>query len=134
MKNSNNLLSIPVLQFLNVKYIISSVEITHSKLILEKETIFQSVNGMKNVYIYHLDLKTENIMFNDTENISDIKLIDFGSSVQSQGPEKDVFDDDGVLQLFGVYDTNQRTVNKAELEFRGIRDYVTNYTRFAIIT
>ncbi len=40
--------------------------------------------------IYHLDLKTENIMFNDTENISDIKLIDFGSSVQSQGPEKDV--------------------------------------------
>ena len=24
--------------------------------------------------------------------------------------------------------------NKAELEFRGIRDYVTNYTRFAIIT
>ena len=50
------------------------------------------------------------------------------------GPEKDVFDGDGVLQLFGVYDTNQRTVNKAELEFRGIRDYVTNYTRFAIIT
>ena len=63
MKNSNNLLSIPVLQFLNVKYIISSVQITHSKLILEKETIFQSVNGMKNVFIYHLDLSNPRAWF-----------------------------------------------------------------------
>jgi len=63
LKNSNNLLSIPVLQFLNVKYIISPVEISHSKLILEKETIFQSVNGRKNVYIYHLDLSNPRAWF-----------------------------------------------------------------------
>ena len=55
LKNTNNLLSIPVLQFLNVKYIISPVEISHQKLMLEKKAIFQSVNGKKNVYIYHLD-------------------------------------------------------------------------------
>ena len=41
--------------FLNVKYIISPVEISHQKLMLEKKAIFQSVNGKKNVYIYHLD-------------------------------------------------------------------------------
>lgn len=50
------------------------------------------------------------------------------------GPEKDVYDSDGVLQAYGVFDTNQRTINKSELEFKGIRDYVTSYTRFAIIT
>lgn len=32
--------------------------------------------------IYHLDLKPENIMMNDEEKVSDIKLIDFGASVQ----------------------------------------------------
>ena len=55
LKNTNNLLSIPVLQLLNVKYIISPVEISHPKLFLEKKTVFQSVNGKKNVYIYYLD-------------------------------------------------------------------------------
>ena len=55
LKNTNNLLSIPVLQFLNVKYFISPVEISHPKLILEKESVFQSVNGRKKVYIYNLD-------------------------------------------------------------------------------
>tara|TARA_B100000900_G_scaffold178100_1_gene150997 strand:- start:298 stop:2364 length:2067 start_codon:yes stop_codon:yes gene_type:complete len=55
LKNTNNLLSIPVLQLLNVKYIISPVEILHPKLFLEKKTVFQSVNGKKNVYIYYLD-------------------------------------------------------------------------------
>ena len=55
LKNTNNLLSIPVLQFLNVKYFISPVEIPHPKLILEKESVFQSVNGRKKVYIYNLD-------------------------------------------------------------------------------
>ena len=55
LKNTNNLLSIPVLQFLNVKYFISPVEISHPKLTLEKESVFQSVNGRKKVYIYNLD-------------------------------------------------------------------------------
>tara|TARA_Y100001970_G_scaffold263163_1_gene348288 strand:+ start:1399 stop:3465 length:2067 start_codon:yes stop_codon:yes gene_type:complete len=55
LKNTNNLLSIPVLQFLNVKYFISPVEISHPKLILEKESVFQSVNGSNKVYIYNLD-------------------------------------------------------------------------------
>ena len=55
LKNTNNLLSIPVLQLLNVKYLISPVEISHPKLFLEKKTVFQSVNGKKNVYIYYLD-------------------------------------------------------------------------------
>lgn len=39
--------------------------------------------------IYHLDLKTENIMYNNIETVSDIKLIDFGAAIQSQGPTKD---------------------------------------------
>lgn len=39
--------------------------------------------------IYHLDLKTENIMYNNIETVSDIKLIDFGAAIQSQGPIKD---------------------------------------------
>ena len=55
LKNTNNLLSIPVLQLLNVKYIVSPFEISHQELFLEKKTIFQSVNGKKNVYIYYLD-------------------------------------------------------------------------------
>ena len=55
LKNTNNLLSIPVLQFLNVKYFISPVEISHPKLVLEKQSIFQSVNGNKKVYIYNLN-------------------------------------------------------------------------------
>ena len=55
LNNTNNLLSIPVLQLLNVKYIVSPVEISHQKLFLEKKTVFQSVNGKKNVYIYYLD-------------------------------------------------------------------------------
>ena len=54
LKNTNNLLSIPVLQLLNVKYIVSPFEISHQELFLEKKTVFQSVNGKKNVYIYYL--------------------------------------------------------------------------------
>lgn len=54
MKNSNNLLSIPVMQMLNVKYIISPVEINHSMLTFVKTTKFNSVNGSSNVYIYEL--------------------------------------------------------------------------------
>jgi len=55
LKNTNNLLSIPVLKFLNVKYFISPVEISHPELIFKKQTIFNSVNGRNNVYIYLLD-------------------------------------------------------------------------------
>ena len=55
MKNSNNLLSIPVMQMLNVKYIISPIEINHSMLKFLKSTAFNSVNGNMNVFIYSLD-------------------------------------------------------------------------------
>ena len=55
MKNSNNLLSIPVMQMLNVKYIISPIEINHSMLKFVKSTAFNSVNGNMNVFIYSLD-------------------------------------------------------------------------------
>lgn len=55
MKNSNNLLSIPVMQMLNVKYIISPIEISHSMLKFVKSTAFNSVNGNMNVFIYSLD-------------------------------------------------------------------------------
>ena len=54
MKNSNNLLSIPIMQMLNVKYIISPVEINHSMLSFERSTTFNSVNGNINVFIYSL--------------------------------------------------------------------------------
>ena len=54
MKNSNNLLSIPVMQMLNVKYIISPIEINHSMLKFLKSTAFNSVNGNMNVFIYSL--------------------------------------------------------------------------------
>jgi hypothetical protein len=54
MKNSNNLLSIPVMQMLNVKYIISPIEINHSMLKFVKSTAFNSVNGNMNVFIYSL--------------------------------------------------------------------------------
>ena len=55
MKNSNNLLSIPVMQMLNVKYIISPIEINHSMLSFVKNTEFNSVNGSMNVFIYSLN-------------------------------------------------------------------------------
>lgn len=55
MKNSNNLLSIPVMQMLNVKYIISPIEINHSMLKFVKSTAFNSVNGNMNVFIYSLE-------------------------------------------------------------------------------
>ncbi len=55
MKNSNNLLSIPVMQMLNVKYIISPIQISHSMLSFVKSTEFHSVNGSINVFIYSLD-------------------------------------------------------------------------------
>ena len=55
MKNSNNLLSIPVMQMLNVKYIISPIEINHSMLQFVKSTAFNSVNGNMNVFIYSLE-------------------------------------------------------------------------------
>ena len=55
MKNSNNLLSIPVMQMLNVKYIISPIEINHEMLKFVKSTAFNSVNGNMNVFIYSLD-------------------------------------------------------------------------------
>ena len=55
MRNSNNLLSIPVMQMLNVKYIISPIEINHSMLKLVKSTLFNSVNGNMNVFIYSLE-------------------------------------------------------------------------------
>ena len=54
MRNSNNLLSIPIMQMLNVKYIISPVEINHSKLNFVKDAEFNSVNGSIDVYIYSL--------------------------------------------------------------------------------
>lgn len=56
---------------------------------ITKQTL-EALHCLHEHNIYHLDLKTENIMFNDVVNISDIKLIDFGAAIQSQGPEKDI--------------------------------------------
>lgn len=52
MKNSNNLLSIPVLKFLNVKYFISTIEIDNQNFHLIKKTNFHSVTYSGDVYIY----------------------------------------------------------------------------------
>ena len=52
MKNSNNLLSIPVLKFLNVKYLISTIEIDNQNFNLIKKANFHSVTFSGDVYIY----------------------------------------------------------------------------------
>jgi len=56
---------------------------------ITKQTL-EALHCLHEHQIYHLDLKPENIMYNDVENVSDIKLIDFGAALQSQGPEKDL--------------------------------------------
>ena len=56
---------------------------------ITKQTL-EALHCLHEHNIYHLDLKPENIMYNDVENVSDIKLIDFGAALQSQGPEKDL--------------------------------------------
>tara|TARA_B110000967_G_C18872349_1_gene556178 strand:- start:818 stop:2101 length:1284 start_codon:yes stop_codon:yes gene_type:complete len=56
---------------------------------ITKQTL-EALHCLHEHKIYHLDLKPENIMYNDVENVSDIKLIDFGAALQSQGPEKDL--------------------------------------------
>jgi serine/threonine protein kinase len=56
---------------------------------ITKQTL-EALHCLHEHQIYHLDLKPENIMYNDVENVSDIKIIDFGAALQSQGPEKDL--------------------------------------------
>tara|TARA_Y100001947_G_scaffold79224_1_gene67119 strand:- start:553 stop:2616 length:2064 start_codon:yes stop_codon:yes gene_type:complete len=63
MSNTNNLLSIPVLQFLNVKYFISTTQINHPKLKYIKTTNFNSINGLKRIFIYELENFTEKAWF-----------------------------------------------------------------------
>ena len=55
---------------------------------ITKQTL-EALHCLHEHNIYHLDLKTENIMYNNIETVSDIKLIDFGAAIQSQGPTKD---------------------------------------------
>ena len=63
MSNTNNLLSIPVLQFLNVKYFISPAEINHPKLKFVKSSNFNSINGERIIFIYELEGFTNKAWF-----------------------------------------------------------------------
>jgi len=45
--------------------------------------IFQTLNYLHNHNIFHRDIKPENIVFAEENEISSIKLIDFGSSERS---------------------------------------------------
>jgi len=54
LNNTNNLLSIPVLRFLNVKYLLSPVEVNHKDFELSMKTPYKSAFGTIDLNIYKL--------------------------------------------------------------------------------
>jgi len=54
LSQTNNLLSIPVLKFLNVKYLLSPVELNHSEFELSLNTEYYSAFGNTDLHIYRL--------------------------------------------------------------------------------
>ena len=54
LSETNNLLSIPVLRFLNVKYLLSPVELNHSDFELSLNTLYNSSFGEIDLHIYKL--------------------------------------------------------------------------------
>ena len=54
LSQTNNLLSIPVLKFLNVKYLLSPVELNHSEFELSLNTKYYSAFGNTDLHIYRL--------------------------------------------------------------------------------
>ena len=54
LSETNNLLSIPVLKFLNVKYLLSPVELNHSEFELSLNTEYYSAFGNTDLHIYRL--------------------------------------------------------------------------------
>ena len=54
LSQTNNLLSIPVLKFLNVKYLLSPVELNHSEFELSLNTEYYSAFGNTDLHIYKL--------------------------------------------------------------------------------
>ena len=52
LNNSNNLLSFPVLRFLNVKYLLSPFELSHDMIELVDTKLYKSVMGKMDLKIY----------------------------------------------------------------------------------
>ena len=95
LNNTNNLLSIPVLRFLNVKYLLSPVELNHKDFELSMNTPYNSAFGTIDLNIYKLKnnlprawfvkniIKEDQNLYNyltasafDSENIAVVKDIE----------------------------------------------------------
>ena len=103
LNNTNNLLSIPVLRFLNVKYLLSPVELNHKDFELSIKTPYNSAFGKIDLNIYKLQnhlprawfvkntIKEDKNLYNyltasafDSENIAVVKDLESQSFLKGE--------------------------------------------------